>query len=200
MLNCLLVLEEAGNKGVLHKRALETIKRSRSNANPAAATKSAGPKRTGITVPDSVDGQAVPANVGDQTHAQVAEYLRAKTNDFDSKRPHVCPLEACAKRYTTRTFLITHFEKVHKGVAFPAGDSSVASASATPVTAPLDTPVAPAASGGAEIVKRQKIDHCADDFETCTVCTKTYLKRNRSVHITSALHVFKLNQRASNNK
>jgi hypothetical protein len=36
MLNCLKILEEAGNKGILKMRALETVKRSRTGVKVKA--------------------------------------------------------------------------------------------------------------------------------------------------------------------
>jgi hypothetical protein len=195
MVNCLKILEDAGNKGVLKKRALETIKRSRTGGKVKAKIAANIPKTTGISMPDTVNGLPVPAHLGVQQLSQVASFLRDKVHEFDSKRPFKCPLQICPKRYTSEKFLKAHWEDKHKGIPFPVLPVVVAAAVAGGGHA-TDVVVAEADDEDAanvEIVapqKRQKVRDAAD-YETCAICPKTYLKKNRESHLDSHKHKFK---------
>ena len=195
MLNCLKILEEAGNKGILKMRALETVKRSRTGGKVKAKAAANIPKNTGISLPDSVNGLPVPAHLGVQHLSQVASFIRDKAHDFDSKRPFKCPLEICPKRYTSEKFLKAHFEDKHRGIPFPVLPAAIVAAAVAAGGHAADVVAAVADDGNAangEIVappKRQKVKDAADN-ETCAICLKTYLKRNREIHLDSNKHKF----------
>jgi hypothetical protein len=193
MLNCVKVLEEAGNKGVLQVRALETMKKTRA-VNPPKADQ---PKKTGITVPNTALGQPVAEDVGIQTHAAVADHLRKKQAAYDAKFVFKCPLQACGQRCSTLSGLKIHWRCKHDGVPFPE--------TATQVQMPLpatncDAVVSPCAEQAQSntavavpllppFTKRAKVQHVESAYETCSICPNSrYLKINRGVHIASAAH------------
>jgi hypothetical protein len=174
MLNCLKILEEAGNKGVLQSRSLESMKKSRGANKPKE-----GPKTTGITVPNTVFGQPVDEDVGDQMHIGVASYLKKKKEEYDAKYQFKCPLVACGQR--TVPGLKAHWRIKHDGIEFPG----VAAASAVVCESPPSVAATATAAS-----KRTKTQHSENGYETCSVCNNhKYLKKNRSVHLASEMHL-----------
>ena len=195
MLNCMKVLEEAGNKGILQVRALETMKKTRAKKPPKAGQ----PKKTGITVPNTAFGQPVAEGVGIQTHAAVADHLRTKQVAYNAKFIFKCPLQSCGQRCASQSGLKIHWSCKHDGVPFPETAAQVQMP--LPTTA-CDVDVSPSAgqpqSNTAAAVapppppstKRAKVQHHESAYETCSVCPNSrYLKINRSVHIASATHI-----------
>ena len=194
MLNCMKVLEEAGNKGVLQTRSLEDVKKTRSANKPKDA-----PKTTGITAPDRVFGQAVASNVGDQSHANIAAFLKKKSDDYDAKYVHKCPMTTCGLLCASLRGLKTHWNIKHAGVAFPVDALPPAAAAAPPAAAAAAAAALPAAADAAAAPpndpslaapanKRAKLMHSEDDYETCPLDNRRYLKKNRSAHLTSDVH------------
>jgi hypothetical protein len=194
MLNCLKILEEAGSKGVLKVRSLETMKKTRAVKPP----KPGQPRKTGITVPDTVYGQPVAASIGVQKHSDIAAYLQKKTDDYVAKYIHICPLASCQQRCASVPGLKTHFRIMHAGIAFPENCAAVpavvaavpASAATTAaVSASADTTAAASASAAGSVSKRVKAQHNESDYEVCSLCPNSrYLKRNRGVHLASESH------------
>ncbi len=193
MLNCVKVLEEAGNKGVLQVRALETMKKTRA-VNPPKADQ---PKKTGITVPNTALGQPVAEGVGIQTHAAVADHLRKKQAAYDAKFVFKCPLQACGQRCSTLSGLKIHWRCKHDGVPFPEmaaqAQMPLPATTCAAVVSPCDeqaqsnTAAAPLPPPS---TKRTKVQHDESAYETCSTCPNSrYLKINRSVHIASAAHI-----------
>lgn len=186
MLNCMKVLEEAGNKGVLQVRSLETMKKTRATLPP----KEGQPKKTGITLPNTVFGQPVAKEVGDQSHAGIAAFLQKKDAEYEAKHKFKCPLVACGLRCASAHGLKIHWSAKHAGLELPASSLLI----------PIETAAAqPAASAAASedavgpaqvsVVKRAKVQHVESDYETCPFCEKSrFLKWNRSVHLASELH------------
>ncbi len=185
------VLEEAGNKGVLQVRSLETMKKTRATLPP----KEGQPKKTGITVPNTVFGQPVAEGVGVQSHAGIAAYLLKKDAEYEAKHKFKCPLVACGQRCASASGLKIHWSAKHAGLELPASSllipletaaiQSVASESATaqPAASASNRTVASASA------KRAKVQHAASDYETCHVCVNScFLKKNRSVHFESESH------------
>jgi hypothetical protein len=190
MLNCLKVLEEAGNKGVLQVRSLDTMKKTRATL-PA---KEGQPKKTGITVPNTVFGQPVVEGVGIQSHAGIAAFLQKKNEEYEAKHKFKCPLVACGQRCATASGLKIHWSAKHAGLPFPLSCSTI------PAESPPSLNIANAhtcesaaaqavASANATAIKRAKVQHLESEYETCHVCNNSrYLKKNRSVHLASELH------------
>ena len=191
MLTCMKVLEEAGNKGVLQVRALETMKKTRA-VNPPKAGQ---PKKTGITVPNTALGQPV-EGVGIQTHAAVAEHLRKKQADYDAKFVVKCPLQACGQRCVTQSGLKIHWRVKHAGIAFPETAAQVQmplpAATCDVVVPPAEQAQSNTAAAKPPLppsTKRAKVQHDESAYETCSVCPNSrYLRNNRSVHIASSTH------------
>lgn len=182
MLNCMKILEEAGNKGVLQVRALEGMKKTRAVHPPKAGQ----PKKTGITVPNTVLGQPVAEGVGIQTHAAIAAHLKKIQSDYDAKYLFKCPLKDCGQRCVTESGLKIHWRCKHDGIPFPETVAQVQmplTAAASEVVAAADaTPLPPS-------TKRAKVQHEASAYETCPVCPNSrYLKTNRSAHLASNVH------------
>jgi hypothetical protein len=196
MLNCMKILEEAGNKGVLQVRALETMKKTRA-VNPPKAGQ---PRKTGITAPKTALGQPVAAGVGIQTHAEIAAHLRKIQADVEAKFKFKCPLQECGQRCASESGLKLHWRSKHKGVPFPETAAQVqmplpatACAVVASSCAGQDQTNAAAAAGTASpppsSIKRVKV-HDDSEYETCSVCPNSrYLKHNRGVHIGSAKHI-----------
>ncbi len=183
MLNCLKILEEAGNKGVLKVRSLETMKKTRA-VNPP---KPGQPKKTGITVPDTVNGQPVEASIGVQKHSDIAAFLQKKTEDYVAKYIHICPLASCHKRCANVAGLKTHFRTMHAGIAFP--ENAAVPAVAAFVSASAAATAAVSAPAAASVNMRAKAQHNESDYEACSLCANSrYLKRNRNAHLASELH------------
>lgn len=201
MLNCMKILEEAGNKGVLQVRALETMKKTRA-VNPS---KPGQPKKTGVTVPDTVSGQPVAAGVGIQKHSDIAAHLKNVQAEYDAKFRFKCPLEACGQRCASEGGLKMHWGSKHKGLPFPAAQVQMpmpATATAQAVvasscagedqsnTAAAAPPAAAVSPQPQQLNKRTKKVHDESAYETCSVCpTSRYLKHNRGAHLTSAIHI-----------
>ena len=206
MLNCMKVLEEAGNKGVLQTRSLENVKKTRGANKPKDA-----PKTTGITVPDRVFGEAVTSNVGAQSHSNIAAFLKKKSADYDAKYRHKCPMTTCGLRCASISGLKVHWNIRHAGVAFPVdalppaaapapAAAAAAAAAALPAAAAADAAAAAPpndASLAAPANKRAKLLHSEDDYETCPLDNRRYLKTNRSAHLTSDVHTRALSSAAS---
>ncbi len=200
MLNCLKVLEEAGSKGVLNTRSLETIKKSRGANKPKE-----GPKNTGVTVPNTVFGQPVAANVGIQMHAGVAVFLKKKDDEYLAKFKIVCPLVACGLRCASVNGFKIHWKAKHDGIAFPGVPAVVAASpdgcdspnlepgnAAAASSAAASTQLEPgnAATTASAASKKAKTQHSENEYETCPLCSgKPYLKKNRHVHIASETHL-----------
>lgn len=194
MLNCLKILEEAGNKGVLQSRSLESMKKSRGANKPKE-----GPKTTGITVPNTVFGQPVDEDVGDQMHIGVAAYLKKKKEEYDAKYQFKCPLVACGQRCATVPGLKAHWRIKHDGIEFPGVVAASAVVCESPNLAPsivatsaeASNNLAPSVAATATAAsKRTKTQHSENEHETCSVCNNhKYLKKNRSVHLASEMHL-----------
>jgi hypothetical protein len=185
MLNCLKILEEAGNKGVLKVRSLETMKKTRATQPP----KPGQPKKTGITVPDTVNGQPVEPSVGVQKHSEIAAILQKKTDDFLAKYIHICPLQSCHQRCASVAGLKTHFRTMHKGIPFPENAAVPAVEAATSASAATAADASASAAGSVRDNKRPKAQHKESDYEVCPLCPNSrYLKWNRSAHLISESH------------
>jgi hypothetical protein len=189
MLNCMKVLEEAGNKGVLQVRSLDTMKKTRATL-PA---KEGQPKKTGITVPNTVFGQPVAEGVGVQSHAGIAAFLQKKDEEYEAKHKFKCPLVACGQRCATASGLKIHWNARHAGLPFPASSLVMPAefpASADLVHASCESAAPPAVvSANASTIKRAKVLHLESDYETCAMCDNSrFLKKNRNVHLASELH------------
>lgn len=195
MLNCMMIIEEAGNKGVLKVRSLETMKKTRAVKPP----KPDQPKKTGITVPDTVNREPVEASVGVQTHSSIVAFLQKKKDDYEAKFIHKCPLASCSQRCASAQGLKTHFRIMHAGIAFPEDaavpdNSMVAVVSECAVAMAVVSECAAAMAAVSEsaavsVNKRAKAQHDESAYETCSLCAKSrYLKRNRSVHLASDVH------------
>jgi hypothetical protein len=175
MLNCLKILEEAGNKGVLKVRSLETMKKTRATQPP----KLGQPKKTGITVPNTVNGQPVEPSIGVQKHSDIAAFLQKKTDDYVAKYIHICPLLSCHQRCASVAGLKTHFRTMHAGIPFPEN-------AAVPA---VEAAASASAAGSARESKRPKAQHKESDYEVCSFCPNSrYLKWNRSAHLASESH------------
>lgn len=182
MLNCLKILEEAGNKGVLKVRSLESMKKTRA-VNPP---KPGQPKKTGITAPDTVHGKPVEPSIGVQKHSEIVAFLKNKKDEYEAKYTHICPLASCQKRCANAVGLKAHFRIMHSGIAFPenAAVSTTAAAAASAAT----TAAAPA-SATVSVNKRAKGQHDESEYEVCPLCPKSrYLKSSRSAHLQSESH------------
>ncbi len=163
MLNCLKIikhLEEAGNKGVLKVRSLETIKKTRAVQPP----KPGQPKKTGITVPDTVNGQPVEASTGVQKHSDIAAFLQKKTDDYVAKYIHICPLASCHQRCASVSGLKTHFRTMHAGIAFPENAAAPAVVAALSASAATTAAASASAAGSVRDGKRAKAQHKESDY------------------------------------
>lgn len=202
------ILEEAGNKGVLQVRALETMKKTKAKNPPKAGQ----PRKTGITVPKTVMGQPVAPGVGHQSHAEIAVHLRKIQADVEAKFKFKCPLQECGQRCVSESGLKIHWRSKHKGVPYPetvaqvqmplpatacagvasscAGQDQINTA-ATAGTAGTASPPLPSS-----VIKRVKV-YDDSEYETCSVCPNSrYLKHNRGVHVTSGKHLANVLQNA----
>jgi hypothetical protein len=180
------VIEEAGNKGVLQVRALETMKKTRA-VNPPRADE---PKKTGITVPNTALGQPVAKGVGIQTHAGIARFLKEKQAVYDAKFIFKCPLQACGQRCSTQSGLKIHWSCKHAGIPFPETAAQVTAAVCDVAVSPCAVQAqSNTAAAAPPSTKRAKVQHDESAYETCSVCLNSrYLKINRSVHVASAAH------------
>lgn len=185
MLNCMKILEEAGNKGVLQVRSLDAMKKTRATL----AAKEGQPKKTGITVPNTVFGQPVVEGVGVQSHAGIAAFLQKKDEEYEAKHKFKCPLVACGQRCSTASGLRIHWSAKHAGLPFPVVGLAMPADSPPRVDmahAPCESSAAQAVAGA---IKRAKMQHLESDYETCPVCDNSrFLRKNRSVHLASELH------------
>jgi hypothetical protein len=184
----LKILEEAGNKGVLKVRSLETMKKTQPRA--VQPPKEGQPRKTGITVPDTVYGQPVGASIGVQKHSEIAAFMQKKTTDYLAKYIHICPLASCQQRCASVPGLKTHFKLMHAGIAFPENAAVPAVLAAVSASAATTAAVsAPPAAGNVDKPKRAKVEHKESDYEVCSLCPNSrYLKWNRSAHLSSESH------------
>ncbi len=194
MLNCMKILEEAGNKGVLQVRALESMKKTKAKNPP----KPGQPNKTGITAPNTALGQPVAAGVAVQRHSDIADHLRKVQAEYDAKFRFKCPLEACGQRCASEGGLKMHWGSKHKGLPFPESAAQVQMP--MPATAQVvvasssagqdQSDTAAAASPQPRSSKRAKKVYDDSAYESCSVCPNSrYLKHNRSVHLGSATHI-----------
>ncbi len=95
---------------MLAMRNLETMKRSSSAAKLAARNDpSKKPKQLPEKIPKT--GVFAPEQLGN-----IAATLKASKAEFEQKRPHVCQVPRCTKRYVFRSGLETHMKSEHPGV------------------------------------------------------------------------------------
>lgn len=97
-------------QGMLAMRNLETIKRTASATKLAARSDTKRQKPPPEKIPKT--GVFAPEQLGD-----IAAALKASKAEFESKRPHVCQVPKCTKRYVYRSGLETHMKSEHPGVS-----------------------------------------------------------------------------------
>jgi hypothetical protein len=100
-------------QGILKMRSLETMKRTCSGAKLEARSNSAKkpcqPKEKIATT-----GVFNPNQLGD-----IAASLKASKAEFEGKRPHICQVPKCKKRYVYRSGLEAHMKSDHPGYPLP---------------------------------------------------------------------------------
>lgn len=100
-------------QGVLTMRSLETMKRTCSAAKLEARNNSAKkpcqPKEKIATT-----GVFAPVQLG-----AIAASLKASKAEFEGKRPHICQVPKCKKRYVYRSGLEAHMKSDHAGYPLP---------------------------------------------------------------------------------
>ena len=99
-------------QGMLGMRNLETMKRTSSAAklaarsDPSKKTKPAKIPKTGLFAPEQL--------------GSIAAVLKASKAEFEHKRPHICQVPKCNKRYVYRSGLEAHMKSEHPCVPLPS--------------------------------------------------------------------------------
>ena len=100
-------------QGMLAMRNLETMKRT-SSAAKLAARNDPLKKQKPLSEKIPKTGVFVPTQLGD-----IAASLKASKAEFEGKRPHICQVPKCKKRYVYRSGLEAHMKSDHPGYPLP---------------------------------------------------------------------------------